>query len=81
MHQLQKSPTLYYFAGILLRKHGEMALADEYLRTAATAYNDMQFGCMLANYALRNDQKVIGPMRLDNASDATGQRIRCDCTV
>ena len=59
-----------YFAGLLLAKHGQQELADEYMHLAATAFETKRMGCVLANHALRKAQKPIGPMRLSNAPDS-----------
>lgn len=63
-------PSMYYFAGLLLRNHGQKELANEYIHNAATAFAVGSHGCVLANNDLRQLNATVAPTRLNDVPDS-----------
>lgn len=63
-------PWLYMLAGIFLANHQFPELSQEYLQTAATAFDVSRTSCVIVSHLLRKQKVAIGKTRLYDFPDS-----------
>jgi tetratricopeptide (TPR) repeat protein len=69
-------PFVYFAAGILLERHGEKKLGEQYLQAAATAFDGANHAVILATLELRDRMAKIGKKRGQFAPDGLAADIK-----
>lgn len=63
-------PWLYMLAGIFLANHQTPELSQQYLQTAATAFDVSRTSCVIATHMLRKQKVAIGKTRMSDLPDS-----------